>query len=374
MPGSLGQYGCLIVIIGMVAAGFWNAKSFDRAHDDRGKAANGNCVQAFNSRVGCVKWSPDGRSLVCASQSGDDRLGSVVLHGLSLAGEKQYVDVAGEQVSALEYASSGHLLVGTFMGHLWWIDTASGDRTTLADLTSKAGITSASLSHNESFAAATSDDGCLMLVRVAAHAISRPGASAEPDDPNSTGGVAVAPVVLAQDRECSPCGVRFSDADDLLIWSPCAGVVRVWDLRAGRVVQTIEAGGRQWTTALFLTGAEHFVSAGLNRTIRVWDIATGQVTFKSPLQSFGVTTLALSSDGTSLAWAGHGPKVCVWNIERERIEFEIKTPMSLVCDVAYSPDSRSLAVVGRDPAIRIYDATTGAECRKIDANPTNPEP
>ncbi len=117
----------------------------------------------------------------------------------------------------------------------------------------------------------------------------------------------------------------------------------------------------------FHADGRHLLSSSNDKTVRLWDIWTGQQV--GALTEFHdlVRSAALSPDGQRVATASLRD-VQIWDAWTRR---QLVPPL-LVPDVRYavwcltfSPDGKLLATASTDQTVRLWDATTGQEARKL---------
>ncbi len=203
--------------------------------------------------------------------------------------------------------------------------------------------------------------------------------------------------------------VAFVPNRDRLVVGMDDGRVKIWDLKKGEVLKTLEPrlGGTIWAldvsadgkylvatcddskvsvwnldtfavktsfplpastkAAVFHPDGVHVATGDRNATVRVWNIDIG---IPVPLHGHHGTvhSLAFSPDGTKLASAGSDGTVKVWNwmdVDAEPVTLELhKGP---VYGVAFSPDGSKLASTGWDGTVRIWDAVRGTQVQTIKA-------
>lgn len=177
----------------------------------------------------------------------------------------------------------------------------------------------------------------------------------------------------------SPDGSRIATASgDGPIW--------IWNADTGESVLSIGAGPHR-AMAFSPDGTRLAIGGG------IWDAATGKKLISFGPDDFAPLAIAYSPDGTRLA-APYGSSARVWDAKtgKELLVLKghpdgvllgmaglaggageaggllvLKGHFSGVSSVAFSPDGSGLVTGSRDGTIRLWDAATGEEVRKMEA-------
>jgi WD40 repeat protein len=150
--------------------------------------------------------------------------------------------------------------------------------------------------------------------------------------------------------------------------------VRLYDLESGKEVhKLVKHTGEVWVAALSPDG-KLAVTAGLDKAIHVWDTKTG-----NHLRSFeDVTDLprcgSFSTDGKHIA-IGHydggnfltsKARVRVWNVETGKlVRSGDQEHDGAITSVVWSPDGKRLATSSFDKTVRLWNAATLKEEKKL---------
>ncbi|MBA4188186.1 MAG: hypothetical protein C0467_09240 [Planctomycetaceae bacterium] len=198
--------------------------------------------------------------------------------------------------------------------------------------------------------------------------------------------------------------------DDRLVVGMDDGQVKIWDVKKGGVLKTLEPrqGGTVWSVdvsadgkrlvttcdaslvtvwnlenfkvensfpqptstkaAAFSPDGSKLATGDRNATIRVWDIAA-QIPVELRGHRGTVHGLAFSPDGTKLASAGSDGTAKMWNwIDPTADPVTLGEHKGPVYGVAFSPDGKKLATTGWDGTLRIWDAALGSVVQTIKAH------
>ena len=186
--------------------------------------------------------------------------------------------------------------------------------------------------------------------------------------------------------------VIFS-ADGRLFSAGLSALIKVWDSKSGNELLNLSRSADHFESITFTRdGRKLFSGGGANaldknlstRVTKLWGASIGKEFRTLPGQTSIVTTVASSPDGKMLASAGWDKVIRLWNAETGAELRALTGHQNTINAITFSPDSRFLisasggpikSVTGEpiagasdDNTIRIWDAQTGREIRKIEAH------
>ena len=139
--------------------------------------------------------------------------------------------------------------------------------------------------------------------------------------------------------------------------------VSLWDHASGERVHILkgEKVGYGFAGLAFAPDGKTLAARDQSGTIHFWDLSTGKPSGRLPTQRPNrITLLTYSPDGKILASANHfGSRLIqLWNVASRTLVHELTRPSDLY-SIAFSPDSRTLAAGARDGIIPLWDVKTG---------------
>ncbi len=317
-----------------------------RQHQGRMPGAvtpDGQTVPAIRRALG-LAFSPDGQRLAVSGAEGTVKI-------LDARTRQEIVTLRGhtKTVTSVAFAANGTILASASSDQtvrLWELATGKEVRT-LARHTDA--VTAVAFCPDGRSLASASDDQTVMLW-------------------NPATGQALRTLRGHQAKiHClgfSPDGQRLASGNGKmgeLVYKTVAptGLVKVWDVATGRVLQTLDHKGPVWSVA-FSPDGRYLASASADQTVKVWEASTGHLIYHLTRYTDAVTSVAFSSDGRLLASAC-GCNVLVRMPTTGQDVFALPAHADTVGNVAFSPDGRRLASMSVDGSVKIWDPSTGQE-------------
>lgn len=169
------------------------------------------------------------------------------------------------------------------------------------------------------------------------------------------------------------------------------GAVRLWDVRTGRQLRSLEAKEGRVNALAFSPDGALLATAGLDdKDIHLWDPLTGREinrlhSVPDPASARGlfegVVALAFAPDGQTLAavsfyeWKSNltftqkdddlGRMLRVWELSTGRERYALRQPRNEITSAAFSPDGRTLILGQRDGDVFLWDALGGKSFRRL---------
>jgi CHAT domain-containing protein len=149
--------------------------------------------------------------------------------------------------------------------------------------------------------------------------------------------------------------------------------IRVFDAKAGVLLQTFEAQPSYTNSLTFSPDGRRLVSTMFERTVHVWDVASGRSTLTFQGHADSVLCAAFSPDGNEVVTGSNDNTAKVWASRDGKLRLTLRAgekgqyAKGYVRAVAYSPDGSMIATATVGGALQVWSSRTG---RKILQNQT----
>ena len=154
-------------------------------------------------------------------------------------------------------------------------------------------------------------------------------------------------------------GIAFSPDGSKLVVTAKDGVVRVWDIAAGVVLNTLVGqaeGQMQWINDAVFLDEGRLASVSQDGTVRLWDTTSGRQTATWHGHTSGVSAIALSRDGC-LITGSLDQTLKAWNPTASNT---VSTTESMY-GLAFAADGERVATIGWKGLAKTFDARGNRE-------------
>ena len=171
----------------------------------------------------------------------------------------------------------------------------------------------------------------------------------------------------------SPDGKRLAGGCD-------DGIVRLWDVSAGKLTPAAELKGHtDWLLCLaFSPDGQRLASGGYDGSVRVWDVASGKalaVPARAPAPANApaaelpaVTALAFSPDGKALAVGCGNAQLLLFSAADGKFIRALAGHTSAITGLTFHPSGTLLASASKDRTLRLWSAANGQALKVLEGH------
>jgi WD40 repeat protein len=164
---------------------------------------------------------------------------------------------------------------------------------------------------------------------------------------------------------------RLAFSPDGAVLAAAADKVHLWDAASGRILHDFNDNQGPVLELAFSPDAKLLAAGSMDETARLWDLRSGKLVHKLLGHAQGVTGIAFAPDGQTLATGDgstHDPKIHLWDVAsgQERRAWAVRRGGQL--QLAFTARGKELAswggnAWGADAAIRFWDPASGRQRR-----------
>jgi deazaflavin-dependent oxidoreductase (nitroreductase family) len=136
-------------------------------------------------------------------------------------------------------------------------------------------------------------------------------------------------------------------------------IARVYDASTGRLVRSLDQGGRV-TSAKFSLGGDLLMTTGANETARIWRVRDGKLLRELKGHRGAVLDAAFSPGGWRVATASADGTGRIWDVRTGGTVASILGHGGIVDAVAFSPDGNFVVTGSTDGTARVSKADNGS--------------
>ncbi|WP_158816724.1 AAA family ATPase [Methylocapsa sp. S129] len=286
-----------------------------------------------------VAFSPDGRRVLVASESGIARIWG--LDGSSLA-----LRASNSRLFAAAFSPDGARVV-----------TASADGAArIWNAATGEAIGGPMIHSSDVVSASFSADGSL-LVTGALDGVARlwDGRTGSPLGEGWAAG------------KDSPLTVAFSPDGLSVLTVSESGGARMWDVVTHKLIHPLSQAGETAEVAAFSPDGAQVIVGADNGVARLWDAKTGALLY-AWIGYGAIAAVAFSPDGKRVATGAGDNSARIWNVETDVAEHILNGHSGPINALAFSPDGRGLATASEDHTTRLWDVETGSPIATLGAH------
>ncbi len=162
--------------------------------------------------------------------------------------------------------------------------------------------------------------------------------------------------------------VAFSPDKSLLVSASSDKMVRIWDVKNGKLLFAIKAHKQTVNHAEFSPDGKTIVSASSDKTVKLWNATDGKRIGAFSGHTDGVNWANFSPDGKMVATACQNKLIYLFNATTQAKIKQLAGHEHNVTVVKFSPDGSKLASTSWDKTIKIWDVATGTCITSLDGH------
>jgi WD40 repeat protein len=145
--------------------------------------------------------------------------------------------------------------------------------------------------------------------------------------------------------------------------------IRLFDARSCEEIQKM-TDAFLCTSIAFSPRGDVLASGGVDHIVKIWDIRTGKLLSKLEGHTYPVLTLAFSPDGSRLVSGSGDTTLIVWDLDKRSKLHQLKGHSLYVVTCDWDPKRERIVSGGVDSTVRVWDSTTGKMTAKIEDHRT----
>ncbi len=142
-------------------------------------------------------------------------------------------------------------------------------------------------------------------------------------------------------------------------------VVRLWDVRQGRLVRELR-GHEDWVTAVaFCRDGSKLFTGCRDQKVLIWESSTGRLLGSLGQHDNAITAIVVSPKNDMVAVSGFRSPLKVYDLNSKKLLGQLACPCADIRAIAFSADMQFLAAAGRSGVVRVWNMRAGS---KVDIN------
>jgi WD40 repeat protein len=179
--------------------------------------------------------------------------------------------------------------------------------------------------------------------------------------------IALTPALRSVEQPPVVTDVAIQPAGDLMATVGDDHLVRIWDLRDGRLLRRLASHSDWVRVATFSPDGNVLATAGNDRRVIFWDPQTGR-RLRTLTTAQAISSLVYSPDGKQLATAGFGSQLWLHDSQSGDVLHEFGCECQDMRCVAFSPQGDLLAAAGRDGHVHLWRLPDGQLVHHVEAS------
>ncbi len=300
------------------------------------RRADGSDVTCYGhtARVFCVRFAPSGKSIASCGQVGEVMLWDAITGKLL-----KKISTKQKSNLSLSYHPKGNFIVTNSQHSLSLIDVEDGETITVTCPEARC----SQFISDGSYVIAGHKDGSVRFY--------------------DGGSLKQVREIRAHEQPVE--AVCSNMVSKMFATAGADGMVKLWSLKSGELLQTLEGHASIATCIDFHPDGKTLVSGGWDGFVRVWDTETGKLLQSTKAHDDKVFSVAYSPDGTAYTSSGYDGLIRTWDTNGGTLLRTFSGHDTAghgngsVYAVCYHPDAHRIASAGLDSTVRIWDVVSG---------------
>lgn len=149
--------------------------------------------------------------------------------------------------------------------------------------------------------------------------------------------------------------VQFNHLEEQVCAGSRAGVLKVWDLEAAKLVRTLSGHKNTIKSIDFHPYGDFLASGSCDNSIKIWDSRKKGCIFTYNGHQLAVNSLKFSPDGNWIASGSDDCSVKLWDLRIGKVLKQFDNHAAPVSNVQFHPHEFLLATGGADQCVNIFD-------------------
>jgi len=165
--------------------------------------------------------------------------------------------------------------------------------------------------------------------------------------------------------------IAFSPDGATLISGSRDKTIRLWRVRDGTLLKTLEGHTREVDSIAFSPDGAIFASGSWDKTIRLWRVRDGTLLKTLEGHTGGVCSIAFSPDGAILASGSWDKTIRLWRVSNGTLLKTLQGYTDILnsnVSIAFSPDGATLASGSQDHTIRLWRIRDGTLLKTLEGH------
>ncbi|ETO13621.1 G-protein beta WD-40 repeats containing protein [Reticulomyxa filosa] len=149
-------------------------------------------------------------------------------------------------------------------------------------------------------------------------------------------------------------GVRFSSDGQMVVSAVDEQIIGIWDVNSGKIVAELKGHCDSILHSQFSSDSRYIASFSLEYIIRIWDLTTRSEVKKLKGHYGSLKSLVYSSDGQTVVSCSDDQTIRLWDVQLEMETQQLQGHRRGVTSVDIAPDGNTIVSSSDDLTIRLW--------------------